>query len=347
MNKHELPIPDHFNPKNAIWNYRVNQRDIFLAAQAWKAANSIAVSAKDRIKIALMLIDVQKDFCFPEGTLYVAGRSGTGAVDDCVRTSEFIYRNLGLITDITMTMDTHFPFQIFFPSFWLDENNQAPAPSITMIATADVLSGKYKPNPAVAAWLVNGNYNWLLQYAEHYCRTLEAGGKYTLLLWPEHCILGDEGHVLAGIVHEARMFHAYARNIQAEVEVKGGNPLTENYSIFKPEVLVAQDGRAIAQKNARFVKRLLEHDYVIIGGQAASHCVKSSIDDFLDEIMKQDPALAKKVYILRDCMSAVVIPPAGLDFTPQAEEALDRYRDYGMNVVESTTPIEDWPGMVV
>ena len=27
-----------------------------------------------------MLIDVQKDFCFPEGTLYVAGRSGTGAI---------------------------------------------------------------------------------------------------------------------------------------------------------------------------------------------------------------------------------------------------------------------------
>ncbi len=53
--------------------------------------------------VHLLLIDVQKDFCFPEGSLYVAGRSGRGAIDDSRRIAEFVYRNLGAITDITTT----------------------------------------------------------------------------------------------------------------------------------------------------------------------------------------------------------------------------------------------------
>ena len=32
------------------------------------------------------------------------------------------------------------------------------------------------------------------------------------------------------------------------------------------------------------------------------------------------------------------------DFTPQAEKALKLFADAGMNVVESTTPLEDWEG---
>ena len=37
---------------------------------------------------------------------------------------DLIYRNLGAITDITTTMDTHFAYQIFFPSFWVDAGDQ-------------------------------------------------------------------------------------------------------------------------------------------------------------------------------------------------------------------------------
>ena len=70
----------------------------------------------------LLLIDVQKDFCFPEGSLYVAGRSGTGAIDDNRRIAEFIYRNLANLTRVTATMDTHFTYQIFSPAFWLDRS---------------------------------------------------------------------------------------------------------------------------------------------------------------------------------------------------------------------------------
>ena len=113
------------------------------------------------------------------------------------------------------------------------------------------------------------------------------------------------------------------------------------------------DGRPLAQRNTQFVKTLLDADAVIIAGQAASHCVKSSIEDLLGEITTTDPNLARKVYILRDCMSAVAVPDAAkpgaflFDFTPQAEAALQQFADAGMHVVNSTTPIEAWPGIHV
>ncbi len=56
------------------------------------------------------------------------------------------------------------------------------------------------------------------------------------------------------------------------------------------------------------MQTLLAADAVVIAGQAASHCVKSTIDDLLDEIVAQDPALANKVYLVTDCMSAVTVP---------------------------------------
>lgn len=142
------------------------------------------------------------------------------------------------------------------------------------------------------------------------------------------------------------MFHSFTRGAQSWVEVKGGNALTENYSVLRPEVLSRHDGQPLAQRNTAFLKTLLAADAVVIAGQAASHCVKSSIDDLLDEIARVDPALAKKVFVLADCMSSVVVPDGkggfAADFTPQAEEAIERFRTAGMHVVRSTDPIESW-----
>ena len=276
---------------------------------------------------------MQKDFCFPEGSLFVAGRSGAGAIDDSRAISEFVYRNLGRLTHVTATMDTHFAYQIFSPSFWLDENDQ-PLTAHREVTTEEIETGRARPNPAVAKWLCNGNYPWLLKQVTYYCRELEKAGKYKLYLWPPHCLLGSDGHGLAGVVQEARLFHSFARGSQSWVEVKGGNPLTENYSVLRPEVLTRFDGQPLAQRNTHFLKTLFDADALVIAGQAASHCVKSSIDDLLDEIVAQDPALARKVYVMTDCMSAVTVPDGKggflADFTPQAEQAYQRFADAGM-----------------
>lgn len=346
-----LPLPSFYDPDHAgRFDYRPDAQRVFEAADAWRRAHAIKPAAADETSLHLLLIDVQKDFCFPEGSLYVAGRSGRGAVDDTRRIAEFIHKNLAALTQVTTTLDTHFAFQIFSPSFWVDREGRPLAP-FREVTSEQIDAGEARPNPAMAKWLCNGNYGWLLQQVRHYCRELEKAGRYRLYLWPPHCLLGSDGHALAGLVHEARLFHSFVRGSQSQAEVKGGNPLTENYSVLRPEVLSRFDGAPLAQRNTHFLKTLLEADAVAIAGQAASHCVKSSIEDLLGEILAQDPALAKKVYVLTDCMSAVTVPDGkggfAADFTPQAEAALQRFADAGMHLVKSTDPLAAWPGLRV
>ncbi|MBX6365806.1 MAG: nicotinamidase [Gemmatimonadetes bacterium] len=346
----ELPIPEFYDPANAgRWAYTPDQEALFHAAVAWRERFGLRPAVEDARRIHLLLIDLQKDFCFPEGTLFVAGRSGRGAVDDNDRVARFVYRNLHRVSHITCTLDTHFPYQIFFPAFWLDETG-APPPPNREVSVDDIRQRRLRPNPAVAAWIGTGDYDWLLHQVEFYTEQLAAQGKYRLYLWPPHCILGSDGHALAGVVHEARMFHAYARISEARIELKGATPLTEYYSVIGPEVLRRFDGKPLAQRNRDFLDILARSDAVVIAGQAASHCVKSTIEDLLEHL---DPALTRKVYILRDCMSAVTVPDPDhpgaflFDFTPHAEAALRRFADAGMHVVESTTPMDEWPDLPV
>jgi len=343
-----LPTPTFFKEKNAFEvDYNPDQAKLFTEADGYAKKHGIKPSGSDAKKVHLLLIDVQKDFCFPQGSLYVGGRSGQGAMEDNAKIAKFIYENLGKITDLTCTMDTHFPYQIFFPSFWLDKDDKPAAP-FTEITTEMVKSGIMKPNPAAAPIVCGGNNGWLTSNVRHYCETLEKAGKYKLYLWPFHCLLGSTGHILSGVVEEARLFHSFVRKAVAGVQVKGGNLLTENYSVLAPEVLTTHDGRPIGQKNVEFIRTLLESDVVVIAGQASSHCVKSSIEDLLTNINAQDPKLVKKVYIMKDCMSAVAVPDGKggfyADYTAAAEKALKEFKAAGMHVVESTTPMEDWDG---
>lgn len=342
----ELPIPDFYHAENAAkWTYSPDQQALFERAIEWRDRFGVRPSSADEARVHLVLIDLQKDFCLPEGALYVGGRSGRGAIEDSDRTARFIYRNLGKITEITCTMDTHFPHQIFFASFWVAEDG-APPRAHREVTAEEVRSGALRPNRALADWLARGDYDWLVRQCEYYCEELAKRGRYRLYLWPPHVILGSDGHALVGVVHEARLFHAYARVAQSHIEVKGATPLTEYYSVIGPEVMTDVDGRPLARRNEDFLRILGESDAVVIAGQAASHCVKSTIADLLEHT---EEALARKVYILRDCMSSVAVPdPARpgeflFDFTAEAEAALRRFEDAGMHVVESTTPVAEWP----
>ena len=354
--------PKFYNPANAgKWSYDPNLRVLAESALDYRKQAGVRAAATDRKRVALLLIDVQRDFCIPPefdangiqisgGTLYVGGRSGTGAIDDSRRMAEFIYREMAALTSIIPTMDTHEAFQIFTPSFWVDQDSNALQPHDVIdgnmqVIRGGVLSGlRASVNPAITRDIIGdpNAYAWLQKQVEYYAAELARKGKYPLYIWPEHCVLGSMGYTLVGVVQEARMFHGYVRNAQNQAQVKGGNPLTENYSIFGPEVTTRFDGKGtIAQKNANFLRVLLEYDAVIIAGQASSHCVKSSIDDLLSEIQSKDPVLAQKVYILRDCTSAVVVQGV-VDFTDEAEKALDRYAAAGMNIVSSVDPMSSW-----
>ena len=339
----QLPIPQHFNPALAESVWRVPYVTRAAEAEAWAKAHGLRPAASDKFRICLLPIDCQNTFCLPDFELFVGGRSGKGAIEDNVRLCEFIYRELGVITMIAPTMDTHVVMQIFHPFFWVNENGEHPIGNQTIILLDEVERGKWRVNPAVAS-IAGGNYVALQRHALHYVRRLTEGGKYPLMVWTYHAMLGGIGHALASVVEEALFFHNIARASQTGFEIKGGNPLTENYSVLRPEVLDGADGTPVAQKNARFIKKLLSFDAVVIAGQAKSHCVAWSIDDFLTEIVAIDPDLAKKVYLLEDCTSPVVIPGV-VDFTKQADDAFARFADAGMHIVKSTDPIASWPGI--
>jgi nicotinamidase-related amidase len=340
----QLPLPPHFDPQKleSVWRVPYQQRAI--EARDWAKQHHIQPAAKDKTRICLMAIDVQNTFCLPEFELFVGGSSGRGAIDDNVRLCEFIYRNLGLLTEIAPTMDTHTAVQIFHPVFWINDRGEHPVPAATMITLEDVKQGVWQVNPAIAYSLANGNYLALQKHAWHYVQKLTDEGKYPLTIWPYHALLGGIGHALVAGIEEALFFHNLARNSQTRFEIKGGNPLTENYSVLRPEVLAGADGRPIAQKNTRFIQKLLEFDVVIIAGQAKSHCVAWTIADLLDEIQAQDPKLAQKVYLLEDCTSPVVVPGI-VDFTAQADAAFQRFADAGMHIVKSTAAIDTWAGI--
>lgn len=342
MGANRLPIPDHFDPDAVGRVWRVPYGERADEAEAWARQHDLAPAADDEFKLGLILVDVQNTFCMPDFELFVAGRSGHGAVEDNVRLCRFIYRNLGRITQITPTMDTHQAMQIFHPIFLIDENGDHPDP-LTLVTKADVDEGRWRFNPKVApslgATAAEGQ-----RHLEHYVNELSAREKYDLTIWPYHVMLGGISHALMPAIDEAVFFHTIARMSQPDHEVKGRNPWTEHYSVLGPEVLTDHRGESIATKNEKFLRKLREFDAVAIAGQAKSHCVAWTIDDLLTDILETDEALARKVYLLEDCTSPVVVPGA-VDFTDEADAAFGRFSDAGMHVVRSTDPIDDWPSI--
>ena len=342
MARKELPIPPHFNPDrvNEVWRVPYQQRAE--EAERWARENALRPASSDKFRISLVPVDVQNTFCIPGFELFVGGRSETGAVDDNRRLSQFIYRNLGVITEICPTMDTHQAMQIFHCLFFTNEKGEHPAP-FTLISREDVEKGVWKLNPAVAHRL-GMDEAYAHRYLLHYTRRLKEGGKYDLTVWPYHAMLGGIGYALVSAVEEAIFFHGVARTSQADFQMKGKNPLTENYSVLNPEVLEDAEGQQIAQKNIRFIEKLLQFDAVIIAGQAKSHCVAWTIDDLLANILIQDRRGVEKIYLLEDCTSPVVVPGV-IDYTDQADAAFRRFEEAGMHVVRSTSSIATWPGI--
>lgn len=348
----ELPTPPFFDPEIAAeWNYVPNlcsflpgqAPGLLQTAESWRKAHGVKPVSTDKLRIALVLIDMQLDFCHPNGTLYVAGRKGDGAVVDAANVAGFVYRNLRHITSIVPTMDTHFVSQCFFPNFWVRPDGTHPS-AHSEVTVEMIDRGELAPNPALAKWVAKGNYPWLQAQMRHYCSELERMGKYKLYLWPPHCILGTPGHALTPIVAEAMNFWSYCRSGQPEIQVKGGNPLAEAYSVFGPEVRTRHDGNPLDQKNVAIINQLMTFDRIIFAGEAASHCVKASADDFIGDLVAQDPRLAEKVCLLTDCTSPVVVP-GGHDYTPEADAAMRRWESAGVRLVTSDKPMAEWPGM--
>jgi len=333
MNNSPLSIPDFFDSSRVGSVWRIPYEERAKQARDWAVLHKLEPVSADSSKTWLMLIDVQNTFCIPEFELYVGGRSGRGAVDDNVRLCELIYRNLGGISKITATMDTHKTMQVFHAVFFIDKDGNHPVP-YTDIHASELHDGTWTFNPALAdPFGIAPEYGQ--QMMIHYAEQLEKKSKYALTIWPYHAMLGGIGHALVSSVEEAIFFHSVARVAPADIEIKGDKPFTENYSVIGPEVLIGPMGETLGTHNLKFIEQLGGYDRLIIAGQAKSHCVAWTVSDLLEDIGLTDIELAKKVYLLEDCTSPVVVPGI-VDHTDAADAAYERFEKAGMHIVKST-----------
>jgi nicotinamidase/pyrazinamidase len=235
------------------------------------------------MKLHLLIIDPQNDFCDPAGALYVRG-----ADDDMKRLAGLIDRLGDRIEQVHVTLDAHHRLDISHPLWWRDEAGEHPRP-FTTITAAEVRAGRWRTSRAQA-------HDRSLAYLE----ALEARGRYPHLIWPEHCLIGDRGHDVLPVLSEA--VHRWERGLQQTHFVyKGMNPWTEHFSAVQAEVPDPDDAATQVQRD--LVRAAVEADLLLIAGEARSHCVANTVRDLLAQL--PDPALVRKLVLLTDAMSDV------------------------------------------
>jgi nicotinamidase/pyrazinamidase len=236
-------------------------------------------------RIRLFVIDPQNDFMDIDGaTLPVSG-----ANDDMGRLAGFLQAAAAQIEDLIVTMDSHASVGIERTTFWMLADGGAVAP-FTQIRASDVESNAYLPRnetlrvPAIA-----------------YLRALESGGERTLIVWPVHCVLGTWGHNIHIELARSIASWEYATGRTCEKVLKGLNPMTEQYSAFRAEVPRPDDSRT--HNNTSLMARLEnETEWLVVAGEASSHCVAASGEDMLSQLSRE--RIAKTIF-LSDCMSPV------------------------------------------
>jgi nicotinamidase/pyrazinamidase len=284
-----------------------------IAAQAESAG--LAPAEEDMVKVLLLIIDMQVDFCHQGGTLFVPG-----APADVRRLIEFIYRNAERISHITCSLDSHYPFQIFHPAWWVDIDGKHPPP-FTIISTQDVEGGKWRPL-------------FKADWSTRYVKRLQLEAKKQLTIWPYHVPIGAVGNALDPELWSAVFWHSIARRSQPTWWTKGSIPQTEHYSIVKPEIEVPEEPQGTLSTD--FIQALEEYDYLVIAGEAESHCVLETAEDLV-RVFRDRPDQLNKILLLKDCTSPVVHPE--VDFHAIARARFAEYEKLGLRFIDSTDPL--------
>ncbi len=240
------------------------------------------------MKIELLIIDPQKDFCDPSGALSVPG-----ADDDMKRLAAMVIRLKRKLNDIHVTLDSHHLVDIAHPIFWLRSDGTHPIPFEggfpTIINSEDISNGIYRTtNPQHQA------------RATEYVNTLEANGRYPLCIWPPHCLIGSIG---AAIVPE--LFDALLEweddFAMVDTVTKGSNFWTEHYSAVQADVPDPEDPGT--QLNWGLIEVLQKADIILLAGEARSHCLANTVVDIADNFGEANIA---KMVLLEDATSDVV-----------------------------------------
>ncbi len=240
----------------------------------------------------LLLIDPQNDFCDFDGTAPgTPALPVAGADADMQRAAAFLNAAAAQVDRVVVTFDSHAAYGIERPGFWVHADG-TPVGAFTQVTAAQVHAGEVRAaDPAAQA------------RAEQVVAQLERQGKYTLMVWPTHCVLGTWGHALHADVAAALAAWEVARQRVAVRVLKGQNPLTEHYSAVRAEVVLDDDPHT--DTNMSLLRSLAPQGApggrIFVAGEAGSHCVAATVRDMVGI----DPVFGARLTLLRDCMSPV------------------------------------------
>ncbi len=236
------------------------------------------------LKVHVVIIDPQFDFCDPKGALFVSGADA-----DARRAANFVRRAAPVIDDISVTLDSHQRLHIAHPEFVVDQKGAHPDP-FTVITYAEAVDGRYRAtNPNLQTY-------WL-----SYLKALADNDRYPYCIWPPHCLIGKPGQAVMPELMEALDAWALSRFGVIDWLTKGSSWKTEHYSAVRADVPDPDD--PTTQLNMRFIRPLEEADFLIWLGQASSHCVPNTYIDTADAF--SDPGAIAKMLLLEDCTSPV------------------------------------------
>jgi len=301
-------------------------------AQCCRAIKSKKMTTATKIEggTTMLLIDVQKDF-HPGGSLAIEA-----AGEDAIRIADIIRRgivnpdSIG-INRLVVTMDSHHKLHIAHPKFWMSGHDEEPPPPFTIITSNDIQKGKWKPRSNLKLPLgaetvknelfkvatdIHGDLN-LLDYCIQYTKALEEKGRFSLCIWPEHCLIGSAGHQVVDNISEIMGEWSDVTGGSIEFVMKGQNLLTEMYSAIKAEVPITTQ----TDYNRPLLFSLSRSDRLIIVGQAMSHCVNYTTRDIIEQWPKSE---LHKICVVMDCMSPVP------GFEKEAEEFKNFLDDEGI-----------------
>ena len=253
------------------------------------------------VSTTLLLIDAQKDF-HPGGSLAIPT-----ANEDAGR----IVQLIGKVDRIVATLDSHHKLHLAHPSFWWSADGSKHPDPFTIISAEDLEKGVWKPradlkipkgslDPSIFADNVYDERGTLdlTKYCIAYAKRLEERGRFQICIWPEHCLIGSEGHAVVDPIREAMALWGERTGGSVEWVLKGENLLTEMYSALAAEIPVTKD----TSFNEDLLESLLASDKILVCGQAMSHCVNYTLRDLVERWPKER---ASEITLVLDGASAV------------------------------------------
>lgn len=296
-------------------------------------------------KLHLLIIDPQNDFCdlptayYPAPLPSAAQTSATtttitpalpvpGAHADMQRLAHLISAGGQGLSGISITLDSHHVLDIAHPGFWQQADGSAMNP-FTPISAAQVRAGMYAPRLRDAD--TGAGIGAVLAYLD----PLEANDRYTLMVWPQHCVIGSWGHNVHADLHAACQQWQLASVQNVNYIAKGRNPWTEHYSAIQAEVPIAGDPET--GLNHALLAALRQQDRIYIAGEAGSHCVKATVLHLIEHLGSEHIG---KLVLLTDCIS----PVSG--FETQYQDFIATCRAEGVQIAASRDILPELVGNI-